>query len=221
MRTGCEPYASDQERGEGLLVDLAGQFLLGGVCDSSCFVNSWGNPVVKNLIVAAALTTIFIFALNARAEASPRLDASGNEVQVIGGRPAGCPHAYCGCGLRKFLGLDDKRLNLAWNWARLFPRTQPRPRAAAVRRHHVMLLISHVQGSHWLVRDYNSGGGLSRIHVRDVRGFVFVSTGTSHEYRAEGLRSHYQANARPIRRTLKTRFASMEQPVPAWGRTAH
>ena len=52
---------------------------------------------------------------------------------VIGGRPAGCPHAYCGCGLRKYLGLTDKRLNLAWNWARLLPhasgpRTRPRRR---------------------------------------------------------------------------------------------
>jgi hypothetical protein len=104
-----------------------------------------------------------------------RVDANGNAVTFIGGRPAGCPHSYCGCGLRKYLGLSDKRLNLAWNWARLFPRTQAQAGAAAVRAHHVMLLVRHVSGSRWIVRDYNSGDGLSRIHERDVRGYVFVN----------------------------------------------
>src|SRR5690348_6224620 len=45
------------------------------------------------------------------------LDANGNGT-IIGGRPAGCPHNYCGCGLRIHLGISDKRFNLAWNWAR-------------------------------------------------------------------------------------------------------
>lgn len=94
---------------------------------------------------------------------------------VIGARPADCPHAYCGCGLRKYLGLSDKRLNLAHNWARLFPR-QPGPAAglAAVRGGHVMYIESAAGNGLWLIRDYNSGGGLSRLHVRDVRGYVFV-----------------------------------------------
>lgn len=95
---------------------------------------------------------------------------------IIGGRPAGCPQAYCGCGLRKYLGLNDKRLNLAWNWARLFPRAAgPAPGMAAVRGHHVMYIESATGDGRWTVRDYNSGGGLSRIHVRDVRGYVFVN----------------------------------------------
>lgn len=103
-------------------------------------------------------------------------DANGNT--VIGGRPAGCPHAYCGCGLRKYLGLNDERLNLAWNWARLFPHTAPHPGAAAVRHHHVMLLVAHVEGSIWTVRDYNGGRHLSYIHERDVSGYVFVDPST-------------------------------------------
>jgi len=112
-----------------------------------------------------------------------RLDANGNRVArvsgqgtIIGGRPDGCPHAYCGCGLRKYLGLADKRLNLARNWARLFPRVPgPRTGAAAVRNHHVMYIEGRASNGQWLVRDYNSGGGLSRVHVRDVRGYVFVN----------------------------------------------
>jgi hypothetical protein len=112
----------------------------------------------------------------ARAERIPlaRFDANGNSDGIIGGRPAGCPHAYCGCGLARYLGLNDPRLNLAWNWARLFPRTRAHPGAAAVRAHHVMLLVAHVEGSVWTVRDYNGGRHLSYIHERDTRGYVFV-----------------------------------------------
>jgi hypothetical protein len=45
----------------------------------------------------------------------------------------------------------------------------------AVRSGHVMLLESSTGDGQWLVRDYNSGGGLSRLHVRDVRGYIFVN----------------------------------------------
>jgi hypothetical protein len=38
-----------------------------------------------------------------------------------------------------------------------------------------MLLVAHSGGSDWLVHDWNSGGGLTRIHVRSVKGFSFVS----------------------------------------------
>ena len=102
--------------------------------------------------------------------------AMADEGRIIGSRPSGCPHAYCGCGLRKYLGLEDKRLNLASNWARLFPRESgPRAGLAAVRRGHVMYIEASAGNGQWLVRDYNSGGGLSRLHVRDVRGYVFVN----------------------------------------------
>jgi hypothetical protein len=102
-------------------------------------------------------------------------DASGR-ASVIGGRPSGCPHAYCGCGLRKYLGLSDTRLNLAWNWARLFPHVSgPSAGVAAVRHHHVMYIEGRAGNGEWLVRDYNSGGGLSRVHERSVRGYVFVN----------------------------------------------
>lgn len=114
---------------------------------------------------------------------APVIDSSGNrayasadESEIIGTRPAGCPHAYCGCGLRKYLGLSDVRLNLASNWARLFPReAAPRAGLAAVRSGHVMYIEASAGSGEWLIRDYNSGGGLSRLHVRDLRGYVFVN----------------------------------------------
>jgi hypothetical protein len=112
----------------------------------------------------------------------PVIDGNGTPVAaadagtVIGSRPDGCPHAYCGCGLRKYLGLADARLNLASNWARLLPRAAgPAPGVAAVRSGHVMYIEAAAGNGMWLIRDYNSGGGLSRLHVRDVRGYVFVN----------------------------------------------
>ena len=105
-----------------------------------------------------------------------RVYGSVDQGTVIGARPDGCPHAYCGCGLRKYLGLADARLNLASNWARLFPReAAPRAGLAAVRSGHVMYIEAAAGNGNWLIRDYNSGGGLSRLHVRDLRGYVFVN----------------------------------------------
>jgi hypothetical protein len=128
--------------------------------------------MTKVLIVVSIL-----LALPATAQAKQRhlvYDANGNDGTVIGGRPAGCPYQYCGCGLARYLGLGDKRLNLAWNWARLFARTSAYAGAAAVRYHHVVLLVQQVAGTIWTVRDYNGGRHLSYIHERDVRGYVFV-----------------------------------------------
>ena len=113
-----------------------------------------------------------------RTSAPRTLDAAGNRTfamaetgSVIGSRPADCPNRYCGCGLRKYLGLGDARLNLASNWARLLPREAgPRPGLAAVRNGHVMYIEAAAGNGQWLIRDYNSGGGLSRIHVRSLAG---------------------------------------------------
>ena len=78
--------------------------------------------------------------------------------------------------MRKYLGLSDVRLNLAANWARLFPHeSAPRAGLAAVRSGHVMYIEAAAGNGQWMIRDYNSGGGLSRVHVRDVRGYAFVN----------------------------------------------
>lgn len=98
-----------------------------------------------------------------------------SDATVIGGRPAGCPHAYCGCGLARYLGLSDKRLNRAWSWAQLFPRARPGPGMAVVWRHHVALIESMVGPREAVLRDYNSGRGLSRIHVRSIAGAIVVN----------------------------------------------
>lgn len=88
--------------------------------------------------------------------------------------PAGCPRsAFCGCGAAVELGLRDRSLWLARSWYK-FPRTIPAPGTVGVRPHHVFVLKQHVGGSHWLVADYNSGGRLSRLHVRSIAGYTIV-----------------------------------------------
>ena len=103
------------------------------------------------------------------------IDANGNAV-VIGRRPAGCPRRFCGCEASLYVfGKIKPELNLALNWKRKFPRTSPAPGMAAARSGHVFILISHVEGDLWLSHDGNSGGGLTRRHVRTIRGYTIVN----------------------------------------------
>ena len=93
---------------------------------------------------------------------------------VVGGRPAGCPHAFCGCGASLHLfGRIIPSLNLAANWLR-FPRASPAPRMAAARSGHVMVLEEHISGDVWLVHDSNSGGHATRLHARSIAGYTIV-----------------------------------------------
>jgi hypothetical protein len=111
-------------------------------------------------------------AAKTRTKSASQFDANGN---VVGRRPDGCPHAFCGCEASLYLfGKIYPDLNLASNWARKFPRTSPAPRMAAVRNHHVMVLISPVAGNDWLVHDGNSGAGLTRDHVISINGYTIV-----------------------------------------------
>jgi hypothetical protein len=109
-----------------------------------------------------------------RAEANTAVDANGGA--VVNRRPQGCPQAFCGCEASLYLfGEIRPELNLASNWVRKFPRTSPAPGMAAARSGHVMVLMSHVEGNNWLVHDGNSGGGLTREHVRSIKGYVIVN----------------------------------------------
>jgi hypothetical protein len=102
-------------------------------------------------------------------------EMNGGRGQVVGGRPAGCPRSFCGCGasLRVF-GRIVPGLNLAASWLR-FPRTAPAPGMVAARRGHVFVLEQHVEGDTWMAYDANSGGRTTRIHARSLRGYTVVS----------------------------------------------
>ncbi|MDB5618381.1 MAG: hypothetical protein JWQ24_2619 [Tardiphaga sp.] len=95
--------------------------------------------------------------------------------EVIGGRPAGCPARFCGCGASLHLfGRIIPALNLAANWLR-FPRAAPALNMVAARRGHVFVLKQHVAGSTWIVHDSNSGGRRTRLHARSISGFTIVN----------------------------------------------
>lgn len=97
------------------------------------------------------------------------------EGRVVGGRPAGCPHAFCGCEASRYVfGTIRPELNLASNWIRKFPRAAPAAGMAAARSGHVMILISHVGGRDWLVHDGNGGKHKTWEHVRSIAGYVIV-----------------------------------------------
>ncbi len=95
--------------------------------------------------------------------------------QVIGSRPAGCPHRFCACALAiKIFGRIVPALNLAANWMRTFPRATPAGGMVAARHGHAFQLIAHVGGSTWRVWDANSGRGRIRIHNRSIAGYAVV-----------------------------------------------
>ncbi|MBR0686881.1 hypothetical protein JQ612_02115 [Bradyrhizobium manausense] len=102
------------------------------------------------------------------------ISVSGGD-RVIGGRPAGCPSSFCGCGaaLRVF-GHIVPELNLAANWLR-FPRTAPAPGMVAARRGHVFVLEQPLGGDMWMAYDANSGGHATRMHARSLRGYTVVN----------------------------------------------
>ncbi len=100
--------------------------------------------------------------------------ATLSHAEVIGARPAGCPHRFCGCALSlKFFGRIIPRLNLAAHWL-AFPRALPASGMVAARRGHVFMLEQHVDGRKWRVWDPNSGGGKIRRNVRSIAGFAIV-----------------------------------------------
>ncbi|MBR0753779.1 hypothetical protein JQ604_16460 [Bradyrhizobium jicamae] len=102
-------------------------------------------------------------------------DASATPGQTVGGRPAGCPRSFCGCGAAiRVFGRIVPELNLAANWLR-FPRTAPAPGMVAARRGHVFVLEQHVGGDTWMAYDANSGGRATRIHARSLRGYSIVN----------------------------------------------
>ena len=105
--------------------------------------------------------------------AATTISVSGE--RIVGGRPAGCPSSFCGCGasLRVF-GRVVPELNLASNWLR-FPRTAPAPGMVAARRGHVFVLEQHLGGDNWMAYDANSGGHATRIHARSLRGYTVVN----------------------------------------------
>ncbi len=100
--------------------------------------------------------------------------------EVVGGRPKGCPHAYCGCGVSlKVFGKIIPALNRAAEWLRRFPRAACAPGRVAARRHHVFYIQSCNDNGTVVAYDPNSGGHKTRIHTVSLRGYQIVDPNSS------------------------------------------
>lgn len=130
---------------------------------------------MRALILVLAILCATATGADARGHRARHHHVATYDATVVA-HPAGCPsRAFCGCGAAiRVFGHSVRRLWLAANWFG-FPRAAPGWHMAAVRRHHVMVLESQVSGSEWLVYDANSGGHMTRLHVRSIAGFVIVN----------------------------------------------
>jgi len=144
----------------------------------------------------------------------PSTSASMDGERVVGGRPAGCPHAFCGCeaSLYRF-GRIIPELNLASNWRR-FPRAAPAQGMAAVRSGHVMILQHQVDGNIWSVHDGNSGGHLTREHLRSIAGYTIVDPSSSNAMAQLAPHRIADANRETRSVTSRTRVATREPIDP-------
>ncbi len=137
-----------------------------------------------------------------------------SDEHVVGGRPSGCPHAFCGCeaSLYRF-GHIVPELNLAGNWRR-FPRAAPAPGMAAVNSGHVMILQQHVAGDIWYVHDGNSGGHVTREHPRSIAGYTIVDP-ASGSFASPGFTtpSAFTSLAQSPSYTRPTQISSFTRPA--------
>lgn len=159
---------------------------------------------LRNLVIVLTLITLAIPSTVEAKHHRHHVSYTDNG-NVLHGRPAGCPHRYCGCEASLYLfGKVIPELNLAANWKHAFPHTSPAPRMAAARSGHVMVLISQVSGTEWLVHDGNSGHGLTREHIRDISGYTIVDPSgnrMAHEsiiYSAKGKHHQQYAQLAPV-----------------------
>jgi hypothetical protein len=125
-------------------------------------------------ILAAVATIVSINIADAKHYRHVRY-VSVDDGRIIGGRPAGCPHAYCGCEASRYVfGRIIAELNLAANWLRKFPRAAPAPGMVAARSGHVFVIMSVNSDGTVLAHDGNSGHGLTREHTVSLRGYRIV-----------------------------------------------
>lgn len=110
---------------------------------------------------------------------------------IIGGRPAGCPFQFCGCGASiEVFGRIIPRYNLAANWFRDFPRVSHANASAnmvAGNSSHVFVLKEHRRDDVWLVKDFNSGGHRTRLHERKLSSYTVVDPRGGHVAAAAAL----------------------------------
>jgi hypothetical protein len=95
----------------------------------------------------------------------------GYRVRSHGARASrGRPSAWCGWWLGQHLGIGNRNLWLARNWASVGRRTQPGIGVVVVWRHHVGIITGRA-GSQWIVKSGNDGHAV-RERPRSTAGAI-------------------------------------------------
>jgi hypothetical protein len=145
--------------------------------------NDQKERLVKVSALISLVCALFMFSTNAEARHSRHQHHHSHLLHHVshGGtivpNPHGCPRTnFCGCGASvKIFGHPIPNLFLAANWKKLFPPAAPAPGMAAVKQHHVWVLLSHLKGDLWMGYDANSGHHQTKIHPRRLAGFRVVN----------------------------------------------
>ena len=87
-----------------------------------------------------------------------------------GAHAGGRPRAWCGWWLGNHLGMSNRNLWLACNWASVGRKTQPGIGVVVVWRHHVGIITGRA-GSTWIVRSGNDGHAV-RERPRSIGGAI-------------------------------------------------
>ena len=85
-------------------------------------------------------------------------------------RGGGRPRAWCGWWLGNHLGIANRNLWLARNWASIGRKAQPGIGVVVVWRHHVGIITGRA-GSSWIVKSGNDGNAV-RERPRSVAGAI-------------------------------------------------
>jgi hypothetical protein len=87
-----------------------------------------------------------------------------------GARAGGRPNAWCGWWLGNHLGMANRNLWLARNWASVGHKAQPGVGVVVVWRHHVGIITGRA-GSEWIVKSGNDGHTV-RERPRSIAGAI-------------------------------------------------
>jgi hypothetical protein len=110
--------------------------------------------------------------LNVGGPKSNSRGANFTKLHLAAGKPAGCPSRWCGCWLGKHLGIADRSLWLARNWARVGrPANGPAPGVIVVWRGHVGK-ITAVEGPGKIRVLSGNDGRAVRERVRSTAGVI-------------------------------------------------
>lgn len=144
------------------------------------------------------------------AQHRPRVAAYRGSATILP-HPPGCPsRAFCGCGVsQRLLGKTVRAggLAIAANWMG-FPRTACAPGMAAARRGHVFAIEQCLPGNMALAYDPNSGGRLTRRHVRSLAGYAIVNPhGAYTQVNGKPGRSYRSHRAARYAKRYKRRYA--------------